>query len=223
MSTNNVELEPQGNTLIADTLVASGNIDIEELTDEIDRLLKMSWGEDWGTFQLDEPLGNDPEEISIPIITYDFQERVRSESHRSLDPILFDTIVDTENKQIVKLYRSWFDISLVFSAYHTSNRECLRLMAELEAFLFAYKGHFKNLGISDLIFQKEVKPTVKTRWSTKVVERQILYLVRIERITKIRSSVINDIAMKDTSRTNSPLYGGSKMMDHYLAQHKNNS
>lgn len=220
MSINDVTLSAQSDAAFADTLVASGNLDVEGLTDEIGRLLKMSWGEDWGTFQLDEPLGNDPEQISIPIITYDFQERVRSESHRSLDPILFDTVVDTENKQIVKLYRSWFDICLVFSAYHTNNRECIQLMSELEAFLFAYKGHFKNLGISDLIFQKEVKPTVKTRWSTQVVERQIQYLVRIERITQVRSGVINDITMKDTTTTKSPLYGGSAMMDHYMAQHK---
>lgn len=223
MSTEVVNLTQQEDTLFADTLVASGNIDVEQLTDEIGRLLKMSWGEDWGSFQLEEPLGNDPEDIPMPIITYDFLDRVRSETHRSLDPILFDSIMDKDNNQIVKLYRSWFDISLVFSVYHINNRECIHLLSDLEAFLFAYKGHFKNLGISDLIFQKEVQPTVKTKWSKQVVQRQILYLVRIERITQIRSNITNKIAMNDTTTTTSPLYGSSAMMDHYLAQQKNNS
>lgn len=223
MSIDNVTLSAQENTLFADTLVASGNLDVEQLTDEIGRLLKMSWGEEWGSFQLDEPLGNDPEEILIPIITYDFLDRVRSETHRSLDPILFDSFVDKDNNQVVKLYRNWFDINLVFSAYHINNKECIQLISELEAFLFAYKGHFKNLGISDLIFQREVKPTVKTRWSKQVVQRQIQYLVRIERITQVRSNVVKDIAMRDTTLTNSSLHGGSAMLDHYMAQQKNNS
>lgn len=216
-------LTAQSDTAFAETLVASGNLDIEQFTDEINRLLKMSWGEDWGNFQLDEPVGNEPENIPIPVITYDFTERIRSATHRSLDPILFDTIVDKDNSQIVKLYRSWFDICFVFSVYHISNKECIKILSELEAFLFAYKGHFKNLGVSEMIFQKEVKPTVKTRWSTQVVQRQVEYLVRIERITQVRSNVIKDITMTDTSTTNSPLHGQSKMMDHYMALQKTNS
>lgn len=223
MSTDNVLLTKQEGASFDDTLVASGNLDVEQLTDEISRLLKMSWGEDWGSFQLDEPLGNDPEDIPIPIITYDFIDRVRSATHKSLDPVLFDSIVDKENSQIVKLYRSWFDIQLLFSVYHVANRECIHLLSELEAFLFAYKGHFKDLGISDLIFQRETQPMVETRWSKQVVRRQIQYLVRIERITQVRSNVVKDIAMRDTTKTNSPLLGGSAMLDHYMAQQKNNS
>lgn len=204
-----------------DTLVAEGNLDLEAFSDEINRLLKLSWGDDWGDFQLEEPTGNDPDDIALPIITYDFLERVRSASHPSLDPVHFDSFTDEPNRQIVKLYRSWFDVELVFSAFHTSNREAIQLTSDLEAFLFTYKSHFKKLGLSELIFKKELKPTVKTRWSKQVVHRQLQYLVRIERITQVRSGVINDITMRDTDvEPTSPLFGGSKMLGHYLEQHK---
>lgn len=204
-----------------DTLVASGNLDLESFSDEINRLLKLSWGEDWGEFQLEEPTGNDPEEIKLPIITYDFLERVRSKSHPSLDPVHFDTFVDEENEQLVKVYRSWFDVEFIFSTYHTSNREALQISSDLEAFLFTYKSHLKRLGLSEIIFQKELRPSVKTKWSKQVVQRQLLYLVRIERITQVRSDVIKDITMRDTDVVpTSPLFGGSKMLGHYLEQQK---
>lgn len=171
-----------------------GSMDFDEFTDKMNELLSLAWGRDWGFFTEDEPLGGDPDGIAVPVITFDTFERVRSESHRSLDPILFDKIKDpSDPSTTIKLYRMWFDMEVDFKIFHTSNRESRRLMDRFERFLFQYKGYFKNQGISDIIFLAETKPTVESRWNKELARRNLRYLVRIERITTIRSNNLNQV------------------------------
>lgn len=171
--------------------MAEGNIGIDEFTDKILELTSLAWGEDWGTFTLEEPVGNEQENLKAPVITYDTHERVRSESHKSLDPILFDSVRDPDDPGAsIKLYRMWFDVEMEFKIYHETNREARILMEEFETFLFTYKGFFKNMGISDIIFLAETKPMVTTLWQQNLPTRTLRYLVRIERITTIRSSAL---------------------------------
>ena len=202
--------------VISDTLVAHGNLDIEGFTDELSTLLKKAWGDDWGTFQLEEPTGDEPEETKLPIITYDYNSRRRSKTHSSLDPVLFDSFTDKENSQIVKVHRQWFDVTMSFKIFHETNREAMELMADLEAFLFTYKGHLKKLGVSELIFEEEKKPDVKTKWNKPVVQRELVYLIRIERIYEQRLNIAERIELKDTdTKTGNPMFGNSAILQHY--------
>lgn len=202
--------------VFSDTLVVKGNLNIEQFAEEVSRLLQKAWGQDWGTFHLDEPVGDEAESTRLPVITYDYVNRIRSKSHPSLDPILFDTFKDVDNNQIVKLYRQWFDVELVFRIYHKKNRDALELMADFENFLFLYKGHMKNLGLSEIIFKEELKPEVKSRWNTPVVERSLVYSVRIERITEQRATT-NKVIGTDVRAEYGlqPSYGGNEIMRHY--------
>lgn len=171
--------------------MAEGNIGIDEFTDKVLELTSLAWGEEWGTFTLEEPVGNDQENLKAPIITYDTHERVRSESHKSLDPILFDNVRDPHDPGAsIKRYRMWFDVEMEFKIYHETNRDARILMEEFETLLFTYKGYFKNMGISDIIFLAETKPMVTTLWQQELPTRTLRYLVRIERITTIRSSAL---------------------------------
>ena len=171
--------------------MASGNMSLDEFTDKVMELLTLAWGEGSVTFTQEEPIGNSTEAMPMPVITYDTPERVRSESHKSLDPILFDSIRDPDDPgATVKRYRMWFDTEMEFKIYHTTNREARILMEEFETFLFTYKGYFKHLGISDIIFLAETKPMVTTAWQKEIPTRTLRYLVRIERITTIRSNAL---------------------------------
>lgn len=175
---------------------ARGSMDLDKFTDVMKDLLSRAWGENWGTFTLDEPTGTDSEKkaLPLPVITFDSEERTRSASHRSLDPIHYETFRDpTDPRSVVKLYRMWFDVKVVFNIIHDTNREARILMEEFEDFLFTFKGFFKEYGISDMIFEKETKPQVVTKWQNKLSQRTICYLVRIERITTIRSNTLNGI------------------------------
>ncbi len=177
-------IHPSPNT---ETLVSKGSMDLDDFADKVKELLAMVDPD--VQFVEDEPTGNSPDKINLPIITFDIHERVRSESHPSLGPILFDNIKDPENPEsTIKRYRMWFDTEVEFKIFHQTNREAKIVMREFEEFLFIYKGYFKELGISDIIFLAERPPQVITRWQMEVPVRTLRYLVRIERITTVRSN-----------------------------------
>lgn len=172
-------------------------MDFDAFTDRMTDLLKAAWGEDWGKFLQAEPTGNDPEKIDLPMIAYDTQRRIPSVTHKSPDPILFDKIRDEDHPStFLELYRQWFDMEVNFWVYHQTNRDARILMEAFEDFLFEYKDYFKDLGISDITFQSEEPPQVVTMWGKELPQRNLIYLVRIERIRTKRSNttqVINTV------------------------------
>lgn len=173
---------------------ARGSLDFDEFTDIMNDLLKRAWGDGWGWFSQNEPTGNDPEKVEIPAITFDTVRRIPSETHKSPEPILYDKIRDPEHPTtFLELYRQWFDMEVSFFVYHQTNREARLLMEAFENFLFEYKEYFKNCGISDIIFKSEETPKVVTRWGKELPQRTLVYLVRIERISMIRSNTTQSI------------------------------
>jgi len=174
-------------------LLASGSMDFDEFTDKMNELLKLAWGEDWGRFVQREPVGNTPEGIDLSrhgIIAFDTYERVRSKSHVSLKPILYDKKVPDPNNpnRFLELSRQWFDLTVDFYIYSQFNREARILMEDFEDFLLTYESHIKNLGLSEIIFLAELQPTVVTMWGQELPSRHLRYLVRIERIRINRSN-----------------------------------
>lgn len=205
---------------------ARGSMDIDQFTDAIGTLLRKAWGEQWGEFTFDEPIGNDSERIILPKITFDVFDRIRSKTHKSLDPLLFDQRRDPDNPDsFIKIYRMWFDVELEFKIYHTTNRECKVLMDDFEEFLFIYKQYLKEHGISDIIFLAETRPQVVTRWNKQLSERSLRYLVRTERITTVRSNTLKDIttvvedALPQNEDKESVTYGKG-LLTHYEQQNR---
>lgn len=201
---------------------SSGNLDIDEFTEKIVELTTLAWGDCWGTFTMEEPTGNDPENIVVPVITFDTVKRIRSTSHSSLDPVQFETFRDPHDPNvIVKLYRMWFDVEVEFKVHHETNRSARLLMDELEGFLFTYKSYLKELGISDMYFLAEDKPTVVTKWQKSFSQRTLRYLVRIERITTIRSNILHEVIPVRNERgiiKPDPVFDKNPLMANYKDQ-----
>ena len=80
-------------------------------------------------------------------------------------------------------------------------------MEDFEGFLFTYREYFKDCGVSELFFLAETKPQVVTRWGKKLSERNLRYLVRIERIQEVRSNILSDIS---TVRVDADVNGPGK-------------
>lgn len=182
-----------------------GSLSYDEFTDKMNELIRLKWGDPKDfveededkppMFIMEEPTANEPTELYLPLITFDVFERIRSKSHKSLDPIFFGTYPDADDPHtIIKLYRMWFDIEMEFKIHHYTNRESAILMEEFEDFLFEYKGYFKEIGLSEMIFLAETKPQVVTKWQRVIPVRTLRYLVRIERITTIRSNKLKELA-----------------------------
>jgi hypothetical protein len=198
-------------------LMAEGSLDYDGFTDKVNELLQLAQiSEDDITFTENNPVGNDPDSITVPVITFDIHERIRSKSHKSLDPILFDKYLDPNDQTtLIRIFRMWFDVEMEFKVYHTSNRASRILMEQFETFLFTYKPYFKNQGISDIIFLAETKPTVESRFNKELSVRTLRYLVRIERITTIRSNTIQEINATASVNSDTPYVQGNSFLDAY--------
>lgn len=201
---------------------ARGNIDFEAFTDKMKELLSIAWGEGEITFEHDEPQGNDPEGIVLPIITYDTFERVRSKTHPSLEPIKFSTVQDPDRPdRQIELYRMWFDVETEFKIYHKTNKDARIVLSEFEDFLWRYKSYFKEIGISDIVFLAETKPTVVERYGQRLPERTLRYLIRTERITTkpVQSAkTIRGTIQEPTGGMDLGLGGSTPIIDNYHDQ-----
>lgn len=200
-------------------------MDFDAFTDRMNELLKRAWGDDWGDFIQSEPTGNNPDKLVLPVIVYDTLRRVPSVSHKSPEPILYDKIRDEDHPTtFLELYRQWFDMEVNFFVYHQTNRDARILMEAFEDFLFEYKDYFKDLGISDIVFQSEEPPQVVTMWGKELPQRNLRYLVRIERIRTKRSNttqVINPVVQGQQDSfagTQQSRNGQSAVLQHYGEQ-----
>lgn len=184
-------------------MTAKGSMNMEQLTDIIADLVDKKWASDSldegdgkpPRFTIDEPTNTDPTKLYLPTITFDVYERVRSASHRSIDPIFYGYCDDpNDERRKLKQYRTWFDVEVEFKIYHETNKEAAALMEEFEIFLFEYKPYLKERGLSELIFLAELPPTVETRWQRVIPVRTLRYLVRIERVITLRSNKLATIS-----------------------------
>jgi len=201
---------------------AQGSMDVDQFTEKMNGLLKKAWGEDWGKFIQKEPTSNDPEKLVLPVIVYDTQRRVPSTSHKSVDPILFDRVKDPDHEgSFLNISRQWFDMEMNFWIYHQTNRDAMELMTEFEMFLFEYKDYFKDLGISDMTFQSEEPPQIVQAWGKELPQRNLVYLIRLERTITSRSNstkVINPVVQGQDEAYAASRDKETLLMHHYRDQ-----
>lgn len=203
---------------------ANGSMDLDDFTDKVNELLQMIWETDDDNartpkFSIEEPTRNDPDDLYLPLVTFDVLSRVPSASHKGNDPIYFGSFPDPTNPhRMVKLFRQWFDTEVEFRVHHETNREARVLMEEFEMFLHEYKGHFKELGLSDIRFLNEAKPEVVTRFQRAIPVRVLRYLVRIERITTTRSNILANVTSTRQDGKADVVYNDSPLMQSYRSQ-----
>lgn len=206
-------------------MTAKCSMNMEQLTDMLMELVEKRWASDGDIhcnpprFTIEEPTDTDPTKLYLPTITFDIYERVRSASHRSIDPVYYGEIDDPhDERRKIKQYRSWFDIEVEFKIHHESNREAAALLEEFEIFLFEYKPYLKEQGLSELIFLAELPPTVVTRWQRVIPVRTLRYLVRIERIITLRSNKLATISTPRMDGKTDVTYDDSPLMKNYRDQ-----
>jgi hypothetical protein len=180
---------------MASTQQASGTVDgLDQFTTIIKTIIDKAWGATWGTFTNEWPVGNDPTTLPLPQITYELFHRVPSKSMKSIKPRLMETIPDPDVPNgTIDVYRQWFDCLVDFGIWHKTNMEAEALKQKFEDFMLAYSGYFKQQGVSELLFVAEMQPSVSTKWRQDIPHRALRYLVRIERVTPVRSTTISEL------------------------------
>jgi len=185
-------------------LRANGNIDIEGFTDKLKFLLNEVWGDTWGDFTMEGPTGKDPNNSKLPVITFDVVHRIPSKGKTGVKIRPTELILDSENDDYTLiLNRKWFDCTVEFMFFNSTNREARRLMERFETFMDTYVGYFKEAGISEMIFQEEVDSRLSKKYNDGIPSTCLHYLMVIERIVVDKIRTTKELRTKIQSKQSS--------------------
>lgn len=172
---------------------ASSTADLEKLTDLIHKLLNIAWGENWGVFSEESPTDNAAEQHRLPHITYSLVSRKKA-ANMGVKHQTFAAFPDPDHEgETITPQRTWFDCKLEFCIYANTNKESRIWAQRFEEFMETYKGYFKQEGVSEILFEEELIPMMNTSYRQDLPRRTIMYFVRIERITEIRSFELSQV------------------------------
>lgn len=174
-----------------------------------------------------EPLGTNPESINLPAVVYNLVHRKHSE-HFSTGgkPKQINIFPDPEQEGCNIIQASeWFDCTVDFTVYASTKKDVKDWMKNLENFLLAYTGYFRDSGIQEILFQEEGPISVSTEYRQDLPHRRLRYLVRIQRIQNIRTIKLDDVDVKVTmpNRNNTgkvEIYPESEFMNLYKKNYK---
>lgn len=138
-----------------------------------------------------------PESQTLPVIAYDLVRRTVSEKRAGLKPRLFQEMPDPDDPSYrLSVYRQWFDCVVRFHCIHSSRRKARELAESFEQFLQAWTGYFKDLGVSEILFDAELPPSVKEQNRQRIVTRSLQYLVVYQRVNHVKNKALDKIFVK---------------------------
>lgn len=181
---------------------AKGNIDLEGFTDKLKELLDGAWEDDWGTFTMESPTGNDIDSANLPVITFNVVHRTPSKGKIGVKARVMESIEDPENSDyILILHRQWFDCVVEYLTFDCTNRCARHLADRFEMFMETYRGYFKEQGISEMLFQEEVDSKLSSKYKEGVPSNCLRYFMVLERILIERVYSTREMRLKIQAST----------------------
>jgi hypothetical protein len=185
-------------------LQAEGTLDYDGFTTLLKRLLTAAWGDKWGVFTSDAPLGNDPNNITFPVITYALkfmQPGKVGKTTREIRPrqrmIEYLDDVNGTAPNANTILGQVMDAEVVFEVWEDSNADVEKLAKRFRDFMTIYSGYFKSQGLRNIRFAMMNDISEGGRIRENAVCRKLIYQVQFEELTVVPSDVFNII---DTSK-----------------------
>lgn len=135
--------------------------------------------------------GADPDLNKNPIITYHVISRKPAD--KEIKPQVRETIItDTEH---LTIYGQKFDYVIEFNVWADTNVEADEIMNNFEDIIITYKGDMMNSGIQKIFFLEQLEDDPENG-KNKLLCRPLRYLVRFERITVVKGSMLNLVVVR---------------------------
>lgn len=174
-------------------LASSGNISsLNEFGELFRVILNAAWGIEWGEIKPEIEKTSSIDSLKLPLILYDMNIREASEK-MAIKPILTETIIDDNNGEATQVYRQWFDCVVEFNFIGRNSLESVRIMEDFELLVTSYSSYLKKLGVSEIFFLKEIPSETSVKYIPHLPMRTIMYFVRLEKIYKVKESLISKI------------------------------
>ncbi len=119
-----------------------------------------------------------------PCITYHIVGRTWALKERK--PRQRQTISDPDNPdRFITLLGQMFDYIIQFDIWAKSHEQADALLDKFEDFLLVYTPYFMQMGVNQLVFERQLEDQVVTSWRDPVVNRRLQYALRLERLTPV--------------------------------------
>ena len=181
------------------TLEDSGEdcVTLDGFSTALHRLLNAAWGHNWGVYSEEEPMGNEPDNLDAPQITFALDRRVISEELKAYRKKLMDVRPDPDNPGFnINIYQRLFRCRVSWRCWHKTKRGSRIMLKKLEWFLENYIGYFKEHGLVQMKFFSEERPMIDKTARRKIPCATLKYDIWIVETEIVRDRLLNDLNIK---------------------------
>lgn len=177
---------------------ADSNASLYDFLDMIANIVEYALSDYKVKFSTDEEQNilKDPEiATNKPQITYKVISR---EPKNEYKPIPREEVIECDEhgeQRPGMIYGQFFDCVVQFNIFAGENRLANKVMEKFEELMIAHAGFFKQKGVSDFYFQKQLTDSEYNNFRETLSVRNIRYYVQIEKLTVIFNRKVNDIEM----------------------------
>ena len=177
-------------------------MDYRKFIDTLYILLKLAWGDDWGTLVIKRPTTSDSKDVDMPKIVYSLKEKSPGQigkNTQELVPRQRQTVTvtneETGEKHTLQVYGQIMDCYIEFIVYEENNQKAMVLSQKFIETMNKYKGLFQKKGMQDMYFEKEYERSANEVSKDSVASRGILYRVRLEELHEKNQSLIAELSL----------------------------
>lgn len=163
-----------------DHYMSNDNIDDVDMFIELLRaLLEKAWGDDCPVIVDEYPTNQDADNRKLPMILYDYYDRVYSEKTKRAPNVINSNI--TINGERYEELSEWFDMKVQFDICASSQREAKIISKRFEIFMSTYIPYFKFVGVNNIYFYNQPRGETYQLANHDIPTRILIYKVKLER------------------------------------------
>lgn len=137
------------------------------------------------------------EALKLPAIAYKMAHKRRARlanGTEEIKPRYRTTIKDPLNdKQSSTIYGQRCSYTLELCFYDDDWEKVDAIAEGFEDFLFIYAGFFKNIGVSEIIFEEAQDEDPQSSWRVDLVSRCVIFTIIIDRTFSMQNQAIENI------------------------------
>lgn len=178
-------------------MTSNGSIsNVKELGEFIQKLLNKLWGSNWGVFAPAFNNGGDNDKLKMPRIVYSLNLREIPDNFSPVPKHMGSSkeVVDGQPTGDTLVKKTIFFNSIVeFDIIAETYEDCFNLCEKFEEVMIFYLDYFKQSGLSNIFFLKEIPPSYSLNFAEGLNMKCLLFNVMFEKSRLIRSSVLDKI------------------------------
>jgi hypothetical protein len=176
-----------------------GNLSLTQFFKLVHKSLDIAWGKNWGQFVKAYPAKSEPNDITLPLITY----RLKSKrpqvmgSTQEIKPRMRGQFPDPNDPQnTIEVWGQRFECIVEFATWESDELKVSELADRFEEFMQIYTRVFKELGVVDVVFAETTDEPPPNQWRVDLTPRYTRYLVIVDKLTPTSLAVLNKMKLQ---------------------------